>query len=366
MRHAGPILCVLAAGVLSATPATAATGAQTGAPPARTLVVGTKVAPPFAFKRPDGSWTGISIELWRAIATELGYRYQWRETDLQGLIDGVRSGQLDAAVAALTITPEREAELDFTHPFHVSGLAIAVRDTDRAGWLAVARQFISVAFLKVVLALAGLLLVVALLVWLFERRANAEQFGGRVTRGIGASFWWSAVTMTTVGYGDKAPQTIGGRVVALVWMFAALIVISSFTASITASLTVGALQGPIQGPDDLPGVRVGSVPGSTSAEYLDWRQLPFTAYGAPDDALRALAGGRIDAVVYDAPILRYEVRQQFGSSLVVLPGVFERQYYGIALPTGSPLREPINQVLLRRIAMPEWQSLLTRYLGQTR
>jgi hypothetical protein len=36
------------------------------------------------------------------------------------------------------------------------------------------------------------------------------------------------------------------------------------------------------------------------------------------------------------------------------------------VPTGSPLREPINQVLLRRIAMPEWQGLLQRYLGSSR
>ncbi len=355
---------IVIAGLLAAGPAVVR--ADERAPDGLPLVVGTKEAPPFSFKRPDGSWTGISIDLWRAMAAELGYRYELRETDLPGLIDGVRTRRFDAAVAALTITPDRETELDFTHPFHVSGLAIAVRGNDRAGWLTVARQFFSPAFLQVVLALAGLLLVVATLVWLFERRRNAEQFGGGTAHGIAASFWWSAVTMTTVGYGDKAPRTAGGRIVALVWMFTALIVISSFTASITTSLTVGALQGRIRGPDDLSQARVGSVPRSTSAEYLGWRQLPFTSFATPDAALQALARGDIDAVVYDAPILRYDVRQHFGSNLSVLPGVFERQYYGIALPTGSPLRERINQVLLRRIAMPEWQTLLQRYLGNTR
>jgi ABC-type amino acid transport substrate-binding protein len=329
-------------------------------------VVGTKEAPPFAFKRRDGSWTGISIELWRAIAAELGYRYDWRETDLPGLIDGVRKGRFDAAVAALTVTPEREAELDFTHPFHVSGLAIAVRGKEGTAWLAVFDQLLSLAFLKVLLTLAGLLFVVATLVWIFERRANPEQFGGSLPHGIGAGFWWSAVTMTTVGYGDKAPRTVGGRIVALVWMFTALIVISSFTAAITTTLTIGSLQGAIHGPDDLAHTRIGSVPGSTSAGYLDWRQLPFNSFDTPEAALTALAAGEVDAVVYDAPILRYEVRQQYGDRVTVLPGVFERQYYAIALPSGSRLREPINQVLLRRIERPEWQSLLQRYLGGAR
>ena len=259
-------LSVIAFALLAATPR-AAPDVTSPAAPDRTLVVGTKEAPPFAFKRPDGSWTGISVELWRAIAAELGYRYEWKETDLEGLVDGVRSGRFDAAVAALTITPDREAELDFTHPFHVSGLAIAVRGRQGTAWLAVAEQFLSLAFLKLVLALAGLLLVVATLVWLLERRRNPEQFGGPAAHGIGSSFWWSAVTMTTVGYGDKAPRTVGGRLVALIWMFTALIVVSSFTAAITTTLTVGTLQGAISGPDDLPQARVGSVPASTSAEY---------------------------------------------------------------------------------------------------
>ncbi len=172
--------------------------------------------------------------------------------------------------------------------------------------------------------------------------------------------------MTTVGYGDKAPRTVGGRVVALLWMFAALVVISSFTASITASLTVGSLEGAIAGPEDLPGQRIASVPASTSAAYLEREGLPFTAVATPAEGLDALARGDVDAVVYDAPILRYEVRQHFSNVLTVLPVTFERQLYAIALPAGSPLREPIDQALLRRTLSPDWPTLVNGYLGQAR
>jgi polar amino acid transport system substrate-binding protein len=328
------------------------------------LRVGTKEAPPFALKRPDGSWTGISVELWRAVATELGYTFELHEYDLTDLLNHVADGSVDVGVAALTITPEREGRMDFTHPFHVSGLAAAVRADAGSGWLKVLSHFLSVDFLQIVLALAALLLVVGLLLWAFERRENQEHFGGSPAQGIGSSFWWSAVTMTTVGYGDKAPRTLGGRLVALVWMFAGLIVISSFTAAITAGLTVERLGDSIQVPEGLAEAQVGTVPGSTSAAYLDWRQIPFAAFDSPHDALVALREGRLDAVVYDAPILRFAVRHRFGSTLEVLPTTFERQYYGFALPAGSPLREPINRVLLNRITRPDWQTLIQRYLGQ--
>ncbi len=73
----------------------------------RTLIVGMKEAPPFAMKA-DGAWTGISIDLWRQIADELGLKFEFRESDLQGLLDGVAKGSFDLAAAALTITSERE------------------------------------------------------------------------------------------------------------------------------------------------------------------------------------------------------------------------------------------------------------------
>ena len=80
-------------------------------------LVGTKEAPPFAMKQPDGSWSGISIELWEKIAEQLGVSYEFREFDLKGLIGAVAAGEVSAGVAALTVTSEREQTFDFTHPF---------------------------------------------------------------------------------------------------------------------------------------------------------------------------------------------------------------------------------------------------------
>jgi ABC-type amino acid transport substrate-binding protein len=357
MPRSLPLILVI---VLVATPVMA----QQPAAPARTLVVAVKDAPPFAIKDSDGQWTGISIELWRAISRDLGYRFELRETDLQGLLRGVADGSFDAGVAAVTITAEREQQLDFTQPFYVAGLGIAVPARSDAGWLGVARQFVSVGFLKVILGLTALLLLVGTMVWLLERRRNAEQFGGNAARGISSSIWWSAVTMTTVGYGDMAPRTVGGRLVGLVWMFAGVIIISSFTAAITSSLTVGRLNGPVEGPEDLISARVGTATGSTSADYLTGRHVPFTAFDTPSAALGALQRGTLDAVVYDAPILRYEITTSFHGTLRVLADTFDQQYYGIALPARSPLREPMDRALLARITTPEWQSVLARYLGQ--
>ena len=336
---------------------------QTTASAPRKLVVGTRHAPPFAIERDDGSWTGVSIDLWRDIANRLHLDYELRESKLSEMLPGLGDGRFDAVVAALTVTAEREKGVDFTHPFHTSGLGIAVSGKTRGGWAAVLSRLGSPAFLRVLLVLLVLLFVAGGLVWVFERRRNPEQFGPRPGKGLAAAFWWSAVTMTTVGYGDKAPKTVGGRVVALIWMFAGLIAISSFTAAITASLTVSQLRSPVRGPEDLPRVRVATVPGSTSEAYLRSHHIGAKPFETPLDGLRAVAAGEVDAFVYDAPILKYLVARELDGAVGVLPRTFERQDYGIALPSGSVLRERVNQVLLETIAQPSWQDVLYRHMG---
>src|SRR5699024_8670775 len=112
-----------------------------------------------------------------------------------------------------------------------------------------------------ILALCGVLLMAGAGVWAFERRKNPEEFRSDAPKGLADGFWWAAVTMTTVGYGDKAPKTLGGRVIGLIWMFTSVIVISSFTAAIATSLTVGQLSSTVQGVEDLGGVRAATVQG---------------------------------------------------------------------------------------------------------
>ena len=337
--------------------------AQAAGPAGQQWVVGTKEAPPFAMKQSDGSWSGISIELWEQVAARLGLNYELREYDLKGLVEAVAAGEVDAGVAALTVTPEREQAFDFSHPFYTTGLAIAVQPGG-GGMLATLGRFVSREFLISVGLLCVVLLGVGLLVWLLERRANPEQFGGSAAEGIESGFWWSAVTMTTVGYGDKAPVTRGGRLVGLLWMFASIIVISGFTGAIASSLTVGQLDGAVRGPADLQKVSVGTVAGSTSEAYLRENRIRFKAFTSIRDGLEAVAAGKQDAMVYDAPLLQYLVNSEFHDRMEMVPGTFRRQDYAIALPAGSPAREEINRVLIGLIQEPAWQSILYRYLGE--
>ena len=315
------------------------------AAPEQPLIVAVKEAPPFAYRTTDGEWTGQSIELWRAVADELDLRYELHETTLDDMITGVAEGRYQVAVAALTVTSERESVVDFTHPFHTTGLAIAVSNAREPYWQGVLGTVFSFAFTRLIAVLALIQLAIGTLVWLLERRTNAEQFPREPGRGVATGFWWATVTMTTVGYGDKTPKSMLGRAIALIWMLASMVIIASVTATIASSLTIERLDKRIRGPEDLHRFEVGVIASTTANAYMDQQQAVIHRYDDSDDALAALTAGEIDALVWDAPLLRSMIAENPDLGIELVPGVFQRQDYALAVGEGSELREAINRVL---------------------
>lgn len=56
------------------------------------------------------------------------------------------------------------------------------------------------------------------------------------------AIWWSFVTITTVGYGDIAPSTIGGRITGVVVMVFGIGILGMFTATIASAFVEGKLK----------------------------------------------------------------------------------------------------------------------------
>ncbi|MDN3518824.1 glutamine ABC transporter substrate-binding protein [Aquisalimonas lutea] len=81
---------------------------------------------PFMFEE-DGEWTGFEIELWEAIAEENGWEYEYNTMNFSGIITALQTGRVDGALAAITITSEREETMDFSHAYYDSGLMLMVR-----------------------------------------------------------------------------------------------------------------------------------------------------------------------------------------------------------------------------------------------
>jgi ABC-type amino acid transport substrate-binding protein len=329
-----------------------------------TLIVGTKTAEPFVMKDNSGEWKGISFELWKKIARSLKIKYKVREYDLEGIINAAADSEIDIAVSPLTITADREMSFDFTHSYFTTGLTIAVSN-EGGGILSVAKNIFSLQFIRIIILFLIVLFFVGFIVWLFERKKNKEQFGDGITKGLGSSFWWAAVTMTTVGYGDKAPKTAGGRLIALIWMFAGLIMISGFTAAVASALTIDKLDVGIHSVADLYDVKVVALKSASSEEYLISNGIYYITAGTIEDCVQLIIDGKVDAFIHDAPILKYYLKSQnLVHEVKVLPIILDPINYAFALPTESPYRETLNRLLLEEIDKSEWHNIINSYIGK--
>lgn len=354
-------LCVCLSTVASAQPAPPDPTPPPPAPTAK-LVVYTKPIEPFAFQK-DGKNLGFSIELWDRIARKLGLQYEvrWGKT-VTDVIDAVRTKQADVGIAAISITSEREKVVDFSTPFYESGLAILTRAEGKGVIDLMRETFWTASVAKGVLVLFLLFIVLAHGVWFFERKVNPEQFPKPYAKGIWESAWWAISTMLSGGCDAKGPMHTLGRVVGSLWMLTCIVVLTYFTAAITTVMTVSQLNAAINGPQDLPGKKVATVKGSTAERYLREHNAKVSSFDTPDAAFEAMNGKTVEAVVYDEPILSYhaKVAGQDGQQVV---GLFERQNYGIALQTDSPLRKQINTVLLELAEDGTIDDLRTKWFG---
>ncbi|EDO46632.1 predicted protein [Nematostella vectensis] len=86
-----------------------------------------------------------------------------------------------------------------------------------------------------------LAIVAGFVVWAMEVRSNSEQFSRPFPHGVLIGIWWAFVTMTTVGYGDKAPSTVIGRMFGIVWMIIGTVIMSLFSGQMTADLASNVL-----------------------------------------------------------------------------------------------------------------------------
>lgn len=91
--------------------------------------------------------------------------------------------------------------------------------------------------------------------WILETWSNKEEFGRSFWIGWVDGMWWSFISMTTVGYGDKTPKLLVTRVFALVWIIIGITTFSLVTAALTSEITAAnSLPPPI-----MSGARVGAV-----------------------------------------------------------------------------------------------------------
>lgn len=327
-------------------------------PPGAEITVATRELSPFVISDGD-QLKGFSVDLWQAIAVELGIKSRFVVYDkLPLLLDAVRNGRDPVGIAAISITSEREKTLEFSQPMFRSGLSIMVPAGGQG--LDVFGVMLSSGMLKAVGIFLLVLVLPAHVIWFLARgRDEGLPIAESYIPGIFDAIFWCAESMG--GAAQHQPHRIFARIAAIVWIYAGIVLIAYFTAFATTSMTMQSLRGEINGPDDLRGKRIAVVEGSTSAKYAKELKADVRDYANFEKAAQAVLQGKARAAIYDTPVILYYVKNEPRAQ--VAGAQFRSESYGVVFPLRSQLRHPVDQALLKLIENGTYDSLYKKWFG---
>lgn len=344
-------------GLAAALALTGAAGAMAAEP---ALVVGVAPFPPHVMESPQGV-RGFDIDIWTAVAESIGSESTFRLMPLEQLTEAVQGGDVDVAIAGMSITSERELEMDFSHPYMESGLRILTTTDQEPAIIRVFRSITAEAELSALGALVAFFLICSNVLFFVERGSSG--ISRRYFPGILEAAWCVLATITTVGYGDVTPRRWTGRLVSLLVMVIGIALFGVAIAQLSAGLMLAELTSDIGGPDDLGDRPVATVAGSTSTLAALRLGARLVEVERIEEAYGLLQSGAVEAILFDAAPLMQYARQEGGTAVVLVGPLIERQSYGIAFPPGSGLRENVNRALLALRESGEYDRIYARWFA---
>lgn len=317
---------------------------------ARVLRVGVSGSPPFVEKN-GLVYKGISVDVWRHIAEARNLEYTFVHLpNTDSNVKAVANGRLDLAIGPISITPDRMANsaIEFTQPYFYGEEGLLLPADQPKLWTRIKPLF-GLAALSSMAVLLVSIFIVGNLIWFVERHRNSEHFPRQYLKGVANGTWFALVTLTTVGYGDRAPLTQAGRAIAGAWMVISLVTVSTITAGLASAFTISLSN------TQMPGItkpaqidnKLMAVVSGTSSEFLA-RRYGARPLPAPTlaEAVELVKKGDASGVIFDSPALRYFLKKNPDNSLVLAPFGLTFTTYGFVLPSNSDLTRLIDVELL--------------------
>ncbi|XP_050309100.1 glutamate receptor ionotropic, kainate 2 isoform X3 [Anthonomus grandis grandis] len=374
----------------------------------KTFVVSTILSSPYVMRKEasekligNAQFEGYAVDLIHEISRTLGFNYTIklapdgrygslnRETnEWDGMIRELLDQKADLAIADLTITYDREQAVDFTMPFMNLGISILYRKPIKQPPNLF--SFLSPLSLDVWIYMATAYLGVSVLLFILARFTPYEYTSHpcekdaciRENQFTLLNCLWFAIGSLMQQGCDFLPKAVSTRMVAGMWWFFTLIMISSYTANLAAFLTVERMDSPIESAEDLAKqtkIKYGALRGgSTAAFFRDsnfstyqrmWAfmesQRPSVFTSSNQEGVEQVVKGKGSyAFLMESTTIEYIIERN--CELTQVGGMLDSKGYGIAMPPNSPYRTAISGAILKLQEEGKLHILKTRWWKEKR
>ncbi|XP_022877452.1 glutamate receptor 2.8-like isoform X1 [Olea europaea var. sylvestris] len=296
------------------------------------------------------NFSGFSVDVFNETAKHLKYSLQYKFVPFEGnytdLVKKVQSREFDAAVGDIAITSSRCEYVDFTYPYTESGLVMVVPilvSHSSTTWLFVKPFTRDMWLLTLFINVFN-----GFVVWSIER-SYCSELKGPVLNQIGTLLWLAFATLFSL-HAEKLHSNLS-RMAMVVWLFVALIITQSYTASLTSMLTVQNLVPKVANIETIKSknAMIGYSQKSFVEGYLEgplgFKSNNIRSFATEDEYAKALRSGAIAAAFLEAPVAKLFVAKYCKSFTIAGPA-YQVGGYGFAFPKGSLLLPEIDEALL--------------------
>uniref|UniRef100_A0AAR2JSN3 Glutamate receptor n=1 Tax=Pygocentrus nattereri TaxID=42514 RepID=A0AAR2JSN3_PYGNA len=354
----------------------------------KTLIVTTILENPYVMRKVNyqelegnEQYEGFCVDMLRELSDILKFTYRIKLVDdglygapepngsWTGMVGELINRKADLAVAAFTITSEREKVIDFSKPFMTLGISILYRVhiSRKPGYFSFLDPFSPAVWLFMLLAYLAVSCVLFLAArlspyeWynphpcLRERRDMLEN---QYT--LGNSLWFPVGGFMQQG-SEIMPKALSTRCVSGVWWAFTLIIISSYTANLAAFLTVQRMEAPIESPDDLAdqtNIQYGTIHGGSTmtffmnSRYQTYQRMwnymyskqPSVFVKSTEEGIARVLNSKY-AFLLESTMNEYH--RSLNCNLTQIGGLLDTKGYGIGMPLGSPFRDEISLAVLQ-------------------
>ncbi|XP_059486426.1 glutamate receptor ionotropic, kainate 2-like isoform X2 [Neocloeon triangulifer] len=356
----------------------------------KTFIVSSRIGAPYLMFRPNADkltgnerFEGYSIDLIDEISQILGFKYEFQlvpdgrygsynpnTKKWDGLVKQLLERKADLAICDLTITYERETAVDFTMPFMNLGISILYSKPVKQPPNLF--SFLSPLSVDVWLYMATAYLGVSVILFLLARLApnewqnphpcNPEPDELEAQFNMPNSLWFTIGSLMQQGC-DFLPKAVSTRMVAGMWWFFTLIMISSYTANLAAFLTVERMDATIESAEDLAKqtkIKYGAVSGGSTLSFFSnsnfslyqkmWSFMESTKPSVfvssnGEGVERVAKSKRTYAFFMESTSIEYVVERN--CDLQQVGGLLDSKGYGVAMPLNSPYRTAISGAVLK-------------------
>ncbi|XP_075228075.1 glutamate receptor ionotropic, kainate 2-like isoform X2 [Lycorma delicatula] len=383
----------------------------------KTFIVASKIGSPYLEKKAgeglkdNDRFEGYSLDLIDEIAKELGFTYIFRLVpdgkhgslnkktgQWDGLIRELQERRADLAICDLTITFDRRSAVDFTMPFMTlvvsqDGMQYVRRcspfewenphpcnpDPEELELTFTLQNCLWFGIGSLMAQGCDLLPKISPYEWNNPHpcKSDPEVLENNLT--LNNLIWLSCGSLMQQG-SDIAPQAVSTRLVAGMWWFFTLIMISSYTANLAAFLTMERMDAPISGVEDLASqnkIKYGVMSGGSTANFfmssnVSMYQRMWSAMESAQPSVfvknndegveRVQKGKRQYAYFMESTSIEYQMERK--CDLAMIGGLLDSKGYGIAMPLHSPYRTAISGAVLKMQESGKLQELKTKWWKQ--